>query len=79
MYEIFKSTDTPGAKLYRISEPVGALKKMKLPLHKGLVKIPLQIRMLERFGIDMDECPCCKNKTLKLVKIFYPRKNADDG
>ena len=60
----------------RINE---ALKKMKLPLHKGLVKIPLQIRMPERFGIDMDECPCCKNKTLKLVKIFYPRKNADDG
>jgi hypothetical protein len=67
----------------RINE---VLKKMRLPLHKGLVKIPLQIRMLERFGIDMNECPCCKNKTLKLVKIFYPWKleelvcqPADDG
>ena len=55
------------------------LKKMKLPLHEGLVKIPLQIRMLEQFGINIAECPCCKNKTLQLVKIFYPWKNADDG
>lgn len=60
----------------RINE---VLKKMKLPLHKGLVKIPLQIRMLEHFGIDMEECPCCKNKTLKLVKIIYPGKYTGDG
>ena len=67
----------------RINE---VLNKMKLPLHKGLIKIPLQTRMLEQFGIDMDECPCCKNKTLKLVNIFYPClsgrlawKQADDG
>ncbi|MEO9257865.1 MAG: transposase, partial [Crocinitomicaceae bacterium] len=60
----------------RINE---VLKKMKLPLHKGLVKIPLQIRMLEQFGIDMEECPCCKNKTMKLVKIIYPGKHAGDG
>jgi len=67
---------------HRINE---VLKKMKLPLHKGLVKIPLQLRMLEQFGINMAECPCCKNKTMQLVKIFYPcaqhsvRKHADDG
>ena len=67
----------------RINEVLG---KMKLPLHKGLIKIPLQIRMREQFGIDMDECPACKNKTLKLVQIFYPwkqkesvRQQADDG
>jgi hypothetical protein len=35
--------------------------------------------MMERFGIDMDECPCCKNKTLMLVKVFYPWKKVDDG
>lgn len=61
---------------HRINE---VLKKMKLPLHKGLVKIPLQLRMLEQFGIDIAECPCCKNKTMQLVKIFYPWKHADDG
>ena len=60
----------------RINEVV---KKMKLPLHKGLVKIPIQVRLLEQFGIDMAECPYCKNKTLQLIKIFYPWKNADDG
>lgn len=60
----------------RINE---VLKKMRLPLHKGLVKIPLQIRMLEQFGIDMAECPYCKNKTLQLVKIFYPWKSSGDG
>jgi Putative transposase len=48
------------------------LKKMKLPLHKGLVKIPLQIRMLEQFGINIAECPCCKNKTCNWLKYFIP-------
>ncbi len=59
---------------------------MKLPLHKDPVKIPIQIRLLEQFGIDMTQCPCCKNKTLQLVKIFFlclpagqAGKNADDG
>jgi len=55
------------------------LQKMKLPLHAGLVTIPMQVRMLEQYGIDMKECPACKNKTLQLVKIFYPWKHADDG
>ncbi len=60
----------------RINE---VLKKMKLPLHKGLVKIPLQLYMAERFGIDIHECPGCKKKMLQLVKVFYPWKQADDG
>jgi len=66
----------------RINE---VLKKMKLPLHKGLVKIPLQLRLMQQYGIDPAECPCCKNKTLQLVQIFNPcaqhpvEKRADDG
>ena len=59
---------------------------MKLPLHKGLVKVPIAVRLLEQYGIDITECPYCKNKTLQLIKIFYPRlsgrqawKQADDG
>ena len=55
------------------------LKKMKLPLHKGLVKIPLELRMIERYGIDIKECSCCKNKTLQLLKIYYQWKQTDDG
>lgn len=61
---------------HRINE---VLKKMKLPLHKGLVKVPLKVRLLEHFGFDMDECPKCKNKTLKLVNVFYPWKKGGDG
>ncbi len=60
----------------RINE---VLRKMKLPQHKGFVKIPLQLRMIERYGIDVNESPCCKQKTLQLLKIFYPWKKADDG
>ena len=55
------------------------LHKMKLPLHGGHVKIPIAVRLLEQYGIDMKECPACKNKTLQLVKIFYPWKRGDDG
>ena len=67
----------------RINE---VLKKMKLPLHKGLVKIPIELRLMERYGMDINLCPCCKQKTLQLLKIFYPRlsggqawKQTDDG
>jgi hypothetical protein len=61
---------------YRINE---VLKTMKLPLHTGVVKIPLQLYMVEKYGIDTRECPCCKNKTMQLISVFYPWKYADDG
>ena len=60
----------------RINE---VLKKMKLPLHKGLIKIPLPLRMIEQYGIDLTECLCCKNKTMQLVQVYYPWKRADDS
>src|SRR4051812_18080833 len=41
----------------RINE---VLKKMKLPLHKGLIKIPLELRIMERYGMDIKQCPYCK-------------------
>lgn len=55
------------------------LKKMKLPLHKPPVKIPIQLFMMLRYGVDMMQCPCCKNKTLQLLKIYYPWQRGDDG
>jgi hypothetical protein len=62
---------------WRINE---VLKSMKLPLHKGLVKIPLEIRMKQRYGIDVTECPCCKAKTLQLIRVYCPpQSGADDG
>jgi len=60
----------------RINE---VLKKVKLPLHKGLIKIPLPLRMMEHFGIDLTECPSCRNKTLQLVRVYNPWKQTDDG
>lgn len=57
----------------RINE---VLKKMKLPLHKGLIKVPLQLRLMERYGINLKQCPCCKQQTLRLVQIYYPCKQA---
>lgn len=61
---------------HRINE---VLRRMKLPLHPGIVKIPLMLYMQEKYGIDINECPCCKSKTLELVAIFYPWKQTDDG
>ncbi len=55
------------------------LANMKLPLHRGLVKVPLQLIMKERYGIDINECPCCKAKTLKLVHVEHGWKRIDDG
>ncbi|WP_018616654.1 IS91 family transposase [Segetibacter koreensis] len=55
------------------------LKNMRLPLHKGLVKVPLELKMKEQYGIDLKECPCCKGQTLQLVQVYYPWKHTDDG
>jgi Putative transposase/Transposase zinc-binding domain len=55
------------------------LKEMKLPLHKGLVKVPLEVQLLERYGIDIKECPLCKAKTLQLIQVCYPLKRVDDS
>lgn len=56
------------------------LQQMKLPLHKEPVTIPLQLYLLEKYGIDTTKCPCCKKKTLQLAYVFYPWKHsADDG
>ena len=63
-------------RIQRINE---VLKKMKLPLHKGIVTLPIQLFMLLKYGVDMQQCPGCKNKTLQLLKIFYPWQRCDDG
>ena len=60
----------------RISE---VLQKMKLPIHQGLIKIPLAVRMQERYGMDINQCPYCKQPTLLLQKIYYPCLRVDDS
>ena len=55
------------------------LQQMKLPQHKGLVKVSIDFKLKERFGINMYECPCCKQITLELLKVYGHWKQADDG
>ena len=55
------------------------LVKMKLPLHRGLVKIPIQVRLLEQYGINITQCPCCNQNTMQLLLVYQPWKKGDDG
>jgi Putative transposase/Transposase zinc-binding domain len=56
------------------------LKKMKLPLHpEQKVSIPVEVRMRERFGVDVRKCPCCGQSSLELVTVYYPWKVVDDS
>lgn len=56
------------------------LNTMKLPVHKGQVKMPLQISLLVNFSVDITLCPCCTKNTLQLVHVVYAgSKGADDG
>ncbi len=61
---------------WRINE---VLKGLKLPPHRGLAKIPVELIMMEKYGMDIRQCPCCKERSLKLVQVYYPWKLADDG
>lgn len=40
------------------------------------VKVPIEIRMLEKFGRDIRKCPCCEKG--KLVLVYDTRKNRND-
>ena len=42
---------------------------MKLPAHPPKVEVPLQVKLLVRYGIKQHECPKCKQETLELVAI----------
>ncbi|MEO6729825.1 MAG: transposase [Ferruginibacter sp.] len=56
------------------------LLQMKLSLHQQAAQIPMQLYLLEKYGIDTTECPRCKNKPLQLIHVFYQWKHAaDDG
>jgi hypothetical protein len=48
------------------------LRKMNLPLHPPTVKIPYQLRMLEKYGINVSLCPKCSQGLLVLIEKLYP-------
>ncbi len=55
------------------------LAKMKLPLHKGLIQIPIDVRLRESYGINMKACGICQKNTLELWLVYNPWKKGDDG
>lgn len=57
----------------------GVLKSLGLPLHPLFVKVPTQVLLKERFGVDVGQCPCCGKGRLELVLTRYFTKGADDG
>lgn len=49
---------------------------LSLEPRRPLVTIPMELRMLSRFGVDILKCPCCENGRLILVRTVYPRNKA---
>lgn len=52
---------------------------LQLPPHPAKVKTPWQIRLLEKYGLRFNECPCCKKISLKLIAVMAPRKYFSDA
>ena len=48
------------------------LLKMELPAHPPTVKIPYQLRMLEKYGINVSLCSQCGQGLLVLIEKVYP-------
>ena len=46
---------------------------LELEAMKPVVKIPVAIRMLVSYGVDVTQCPCCKQGKLELISSYYPR------
>jgi hypothetical protein len=57
----------------------GVLQHLKLPQHPAAVSVPVAVRMLERYGVQIGRCPLCGAATLKLVLVYVPWKKSDDG
>jgi len=52
---------------------------LKLPAHPLVVQVPWQVRLFEKYGIQHDECPRCKKRTLQMLMVQYHTRNAGDG
>jgi hypothetical protein len=48
---------------------------LDLEPRRPLAKIPMEIRMLNRFGFDILKCPCCEKGRLVLVRTTYPKSS----
>jgi hypothetical protein len=57
----------------------GVLLKLKLPQHPSPVQVSFAVRLFEDYGVDINVCPCCGRKTLRLVAVCYSFKGGEDG
>jgi hypothetical protein len=48
------------------------LNVMNLPPHPPAVKISAQLRMMEKYGVDVTLCPRCKKGRLMIVAVVLP-------
>lgn len=60
----------------RINE---VLQQLNLPPHPPMVTIPVALRLKEKYGMDIFQCPCCKTGTLELMAVHYFAMRSDDG
>ena len=55
------------------------LSYLELPRHAAPVSVPFAVRLLERYGVAVNRCPCCGENTLEQVLVYLPWKKGDDG
>jgi hypothetical protein len=54
-------------------------KHLQLPPHPDKIKIPWQVRLLERYHIQHNLCPHCRQQTLILVAATFKEQVIKDG
>jgi Putative transposase/Transposase zinc-binding domain len=52
---------------------------LKLPQHPGRIQLPLAVRLLEGYGVDLSVCPVCGGQTMRLLAVCYYFKGGADG
>jgi len=52
---------------------------MEIPPHPAAVKIPWQVRLLERYKIQYNQCAHCGQLSLVLVSVTFKEKIVRDG
>lgn len=58
---------------------IAICKQLKLPPHPEKIKIPWQVYLMERYHIQYNLCPHCKQQTLLLVGATYKEQIIKDG
>ena len=48
---------------------------MNLPKRLDKIYIPLQVRLIERYGKDFTKCPHCETGKMILVSCYRPKMN----